>query len=107
MKKFRNLILMGTVAILFSSCFAMSRRAPLTGFLYTSTKSPGFVTSNAGATKVGTAEAMSILGLVATGDASIDAAAKAAGISKIHHVDEECTAILGIIAKYKIHVYGE
>jgi hypothetical protein len=106
MKKFRNLVLMGTLAILFSSC-AMSRRAPLTGLLYTSTKSPGFVTGNAGASKVGTAEAMSILGLVATGDASIDAAAKAAGISKIHHVDEECTAILGIIAKYKIHVYGE
>ncbi len=106
MKKFRNLALMATVAILFSSC-AMSRRAPLTGLLYTSTKAPGFVTGNAGATKVGTAEAMSILGLVATGDASIDAAAKAAGISKIHHVDEECTAILGSIAKYKSHVYGE
>lgn len=97
---------MGAAAVLFSSC-AMTNRAPLTGFLYTSTKSPGAVTSNAGASKVGTAEAMSILGIVATGDASIDAAAKAAGISKIHHVDEECTAILGIIAKYKIHVYGE
>ena len=107
MKKFRNLVLMGTIAILFSSCFAMSRRAPLTGFLYTSTKSPGFVTSNPGASKVGSSEAMSILGLVATGDASIDAAAKAAGISKIHHVDEECTVILGIVAKYKIYVYGE
>jgi hypothetical protein len=76
-------------------------------FLYTSMKNPHSVTSNAGASKVGTSEAMSILGIVATGDASIDAAAKAAGITKIHHVDEEATAILGIIAKYKIYVYGE
>ncbi len=65
------------------------------------------VISNAGASKVGTAEATSILGLVATGDVSIDAAAKAGGITKIHHVDEECTAILGIVAKYKIYVYRE
>ena len=97
---------MATVAIIFSSC-AMSKNAPLTGFLYTATKSPMGITGNAGASKVGTAEAMSILGIVATGDASIDAAAKSAGITKIHHVDEEVTAILGIIAKYKIHVYGE
>lgn len=107
MKKIKNVALMAAVAIFFSSCLAMSTRAPLTGFLYTSTKSPGAVTNNSGASKVGTAEAMSILGLVATGDASIDAAAKAAGISKIHHVDEECTSILGIVAKYKIYVYGE
>ncbi|HQQ95006.1 MAG TPA: TRL-like family protein [Bacteroidia bacterium] len=106
MKKIKGLAAMATVALIFSSC-AMSRNAPLTGFLYTSTKSPMAVTNNAGASKVGTSEAMSILGWVATGDASIDAACKAGGVTKIHHVDEECTGILGIIAKYKVYVYGE
>ncbi len=107
MKKIRNVLFMAVVAMFLSSCLAFSTRAPLTGLLYTSTKSPGSITNNSGAGKVGTAEAMSILGLVATGDASIDAAAKAAGITKIHHIDEECTSILGIVAKYKIYVYGE
>ena len=106
MKKIKLVVLAAGGAMLFSSC-AMVRTAPLTGLLYTSMKSPMGITSNAGASKVGSAEATSILGLVATGDASIDAAAKAGGITKIHHVDEESTAILGIIAKYKVVVYGE
>jgi len=105
MKKFKYLAILIVSSVVFSSCAFV--RSPLSGFLYTSMKNPHSITSNSGASKVGTAEAMSILGLVATGDASIDAAAKAAGISKIHHVDEEATVILGIIAKYKIYVYGE
>lgn len=105
MKKIKVAAVLLISATFMSSCAFV--RSPLTGFLYTSMKNPHSVTSNAGASKVGTAESMSILGLVATGDSSIDAAAKAAGITKIHHVDEEATSILGIIAKYKIYVYGE
>jgi hypothetical protein len=56
---------------------------------------------------VGTSQATSILGWFAFGDASIDAAAKSAGISKIHHVDEQSTSVLGIFATYKVLVYGE
>jgi len=82
-------------------------KSPLAGTLYSDLKAPLIATSNAGATKVGSAQATSILGIIATGDASIDAAAKAAGISKIHHVDEHVTNILGIIATYKVVVYGE
>lgn len=91
--------------MIFSSCAMV--KAPLSGFLYTDVKAPLVATSNSGASKVGTSEATSILGWVATGDASIDAAARSAGISKIHHVDEQSTNILGIIAKYKVYVYGE
>ncbi|NCB07156.1 MAG: hypothetical protein EOM73_03215, partial [Bacteroidia bacterium] len=68
---------------------------------------PVTATSNSISTKVGSAEATSILGIVATGDASIDAAAKSGGITKIHHVDEQSTSILGFFAKYKVYVYGE
>lgn len=81
--------------------------APVSGFVYTDIKAPLAVTSNAGSTKVGTAKMQSILGIVATGDASIEAAAKSAGITKIHHVDYEATSIIGVIATFTVVVYGE
>ncbi len=77
------------------------------GILYTEVTLPSMATSNAGATKVGVAECETILGLVARGDASIQAAAKNGGITKIHHVDWEAKNILGILGKYKTIVYGE
>lgn len=82
-------------------------KSPVSGGMYTKVTAPMAVTSNSGYSKVGTAECISILGIVATGDASVQTAAKSAGITKIHHVDEESTCILGIFAKYKIYVYGE
>lgn len=96
-------LLVGT--LLLTGCAQV--RTPVTGMLYTDVKAPVAVTGNSGSTKVGTAEARSILGLVATGDASVETAAKAAGITKVHHVDAHATSILGIIATYKLFVYGE
>ncbi len=106
MKKLKFLVLAAGAALMLSSC-AMVLTSPLTGGLYSDVKAPVLATANAGSSKVGTAEAQSILGLVATGDASIETAAKSAGITKIHHVDKQATSILGIIATYKIYVYGE
>jgi len=57
-------------------------------------------------TKVGRSEAWGIL-VYATGDASISAAMANGGITRIHHVDQETTSILGIYAKYVTVVYGE
>ena len=78
------------------------------GSLYTELKLPidaeGGMSS---ASKVGTAECTSILGLVATGDASIQAAMENGNITKIHHVDWEVKNLLGIIGEYKLTVYGE
>ncbi len=102
MKKILALLLM---VGFFSSCAMVS--SPVTGFLYTDVKAPLAVTSNSASTKVGTAKAQSILGWVATGDASIEAAAKSAGITKIHHVDYESTNILGIVASFTVVVYGD
>ena len=56
--------------------------------------------------KIGRAEAWGIV-VFATGDASISAAAKNGGITRIHHVDHETMSILGIYAKYTTVVYGE
>ncbi len=81
--------------------------SPLTGYIYTDVKAPAAATSNSGSEKVGTAMATSILGLFATGDASIQTAAVSAGIKKIHHVDYHSTSILGIYSTYTVTVYGD
>ena len=80
---------------------------PATGFLYTDAKGPWAATSNEGGSKVGTSECSSILGWVATGDASIQAAMANGGIQKIHHVDFHSSNILSIYAKMTTYVYGE
>jgi hypothetical protein len=81
--------------------------APVHGSLFTDVKYPAGVTSNSGSTKTGQAKATSYLGIVALGDASVEAAAKAGGITKVHHVDAHAKSILGIIGWYTITVYGE
>ncbi len=57
--------------------------------------------------KVGKAEAQSILGLLATGDCSIKTAAQNGGIKKIKYVDWHVENILGIIGRYTTTVYGD
>lgn len=101
----KKLMFYAGTALLLSSCATV--KSPLSGLWYTDVKAPLTATSNSNSSKVGSAEATSILGIVATGDASIDEAAKSAGITKIHHVDEHSTSFLGFFAKYKIYVYGE
>jgi TRL-like protein family len=91
---------------LVSGCAAVAS-GPLMGVIYTDVKYPQSATSNSGSSKMGMAEATSILGLFATGDASIETAARTAGITKISHVDYEATSFLGIYAKYTVMVYGE
>ena len=56
--------------------------------------------------KKGEAIATSIV-FLGQGDASISAAMDDAGITKVHHVDNETFSILGLYATYKTIVYGE
>jgi hypothetical protein len=78
------------------------------GGLYTELKLPVTATGEpAKGAKMGTAECMSVLGLVATGDASIQTAMKNGNITRVTHVDWECKNILGIIGNYKVVVYGQ
>lgn len=82
------------------------------GTLYTSVKSPAPEVAYYGPTanqaaKVSKVTATNILGLIATGDASLESAMRQGGISKIHHVDQEITSILGLWSTYTIYVYGE
>lgn len=57
--------------------------------------------------RVGEACAQSILGIVATGDASISAAKKNGGISKIAYVDHKTTNVLHLYGQYCTIVTGE
>lgn len=100
-----SMIVFSLAAFLLMGC-AMAT-SPATGVFYTDVKAPVTATSNTGSSKVGTATLTSILGVVATGDASIETAAKSAGITKIHHVDYETMSILGFYAKFTVKVYGE
>ncbi|MCD8178300.1 MAG: TRL-like family protein [Tannerellaceae bacterium] len=88
-------------------CSCGVTKSPVMGLAYTDVVSGNAVTSNQLATKVGRSTATGILGLVATGDASYQTAAKTAGITKITHVDERSYTILGIYTTYETIVYGE
>lgn len=105
MKNLKMFSIAAVAAVMLSSCAMV--KSPLSAVIYTDVKGPVAVTGNSGSSKVGTAKATGILGILATGDASIDAAAKNGGITKIHHVDEHATNILGLFATYEVIVYGE
>lgn len=97
---------LASVTLLFSTGCAMAM-SPVTGFIYTDVDAPFAVNSDAASTKTGMAKCTSILGWVAQGDASISAAAKAGGITKIHHVDYKAKSIIGVYAEFTTVVYGE
>jgi hypothetical protein len=77
------------------------------GMIYTEVKSPVAVGEPGSYNKVGVSKATSVLGLVATGDASIKAAMENGGISKVKYVDYESKNILGIYGEYTTKVYGD
>ncbi|MEG0455750.1 MAG: TRL-like family protein [Bacteroides sp.] len=94
-----------SIVALMSSCAVV--QSPVSAWVYVKVKGPVAVTGNTGSSKVGVAKCQGILGLVTTGDASIQTAAKSAGIKKIHHVDYDASSILGIVSTYMVVVYGE
>lgn len=92
--------------MLCSGCAVVA--SPLNGSLYTSVMYPSHGANDAGpGPKKGEASASSILGIVATGDASIATAARNGGITKIHTADTKATSVLGFYASYTTVVTGE
>ena len=97
------------IMVIFVSAFLAGCATPYPmGMFYTEIKAP--VATGSGSisyNKVGVSKATSILGLVATGDASIKAAAANGGIKTIKYVDYDAKNILGIYGEYTTTVYGE
>ncbi len=81
--------------------------SPVTGTMYTNLSGPLAATDNPEKpTKIGRSSVRSILGVYAVGNASIEAAAKNAGITRIHHVDYETQSIFGVLTDFTVVVYG-
>jgi hypothetical protein len=76
------------------------------GGLLTDIQLPVGATSNAEASKTGSAKCTSILALVATGDCSMETAKKNGNITSVTHADWKANNILGIIGNYELIVHG-
>lgn len=103
MKKL-GMMVVGLAAIALTGCAGV--QAPVFGALYTSVQAPMAATSVSGAARSGTSSCSSILGIIATGDCSIGAAARAGGITEIQSVDYEATNLLGLYATFTTQVHG-
>jgi len=88
--------------VLLSGCIVAS---PAAGFIFTQVKYPGDLGPGTGS-NMGHSECMSVLGWVAIGDASIQAAA-GGKINSIHHVDHQAFQVLGIFGTWGTDVYGQ
>jgi len=100
MKKVIVSVGLAVAAIALSSC-----GAPRVGSLYTDVTAPVAAGSGSGS-KVGTATSTTYLGLVALGDASIEAAKRNGGISSVSSANEQIKSVLGIITTYTTTVRG-
>jgi hypothetical protein len=102
MKNVLKVSVLAVAAMLLQGC---ATSVPVGG-LFTDLQLPVAVTSNAQGTKIGIAKCKSVLGLVATGDCSLEAAKKQGGITEVTHVDWKANNILGIIGEYELIVHG-
>ena len=103
MRKLGTLLVAAAAALSLSGCMAVY--SPAVGVLYTEVWGPVDAGTAVGE-KEGTSCAESVLGLVATGDASIKEAARDGGITRIDSVDHYSQNILGIIGKFCTIVRG-
>ena len=107
MKRIMTFFTLGGIALVYATLVGcMPVASPLTGIIFTDTKWGDTVTSESAATKEGKACGQTILGWVATGDASITAAKAAGGVTKVAHVDHTSHNILGIVAEFCTIVKG-
>jgi hypothetical protein len=81
--------------------------APTAGAFFTDVKGPVHSGEGTSTAKTGQACAQNLLGLLAQGDASIDAAKKDGGIDRVTNVDHKTTTILGLYAQFCTVVHGE
>ena len=93
-------------AVIGGAAILASCSAPMaSGALYTNVTTGTSATSGSTA-KMGQACNTSILGLVATGNASIASAKAQGGISRVASVDYKAKNILGLYGKYCVVVHG-
>lgn len=99
-----SLAVIALVGLSLSGCQIVA--SPMLGGIYTEAKYGDVATDEAGASKEGKACGQSILGWVATGDASVSAAKAAGGITTVAVVDHSAKNILGVIGEWCTIVRG-
>lgn len=101
-----SLSALALLALGLGGCANVSGPAPAALSFYAAPVALG-PQDSAAPSKRGESCAANILGLVATGDASIDTAKKNAGITRVASVDHSSTRVLGYYARFCTIVKGE
>jgi len=99
-------ILLGLAASVLVTGCAIAGSGVVTGQIYSGYNIGTSVGPGAG-TKTGEACVISILGAVALGDGSIEAAKQAGGITQVASVDHRSFDILGVYASVCTQVHGQ
>ena len=109
-----GMLVMGGALLLTSGCTTMFPGGPApTGAIVTDVKCPAAnlavaVDPAAKSTKVGEATMSSLLGILAKGDNSVNAAMVDGKITKVHHVDQHVLSyVFGIYIESTTVVHGE
>jgi TRL-like protein family len=104
---FRSTVLGAVASLLLLVSGCSMPAGPMFGQFYTQVRGPiGGMDNSVKQTKTGSATATGIVG-VATGDASLDAAMKAGGITKVHHAESSTMSIMGVYSTFTTTVHGE
>lgn len=93
--KLMSVVILSSV---IASC-AMPRPSSGPGFLFTSVKEGVFADNNVSGSKTGEACNSNVLGIVVSGDQSIEAAKRYAGVKNISTIDRSYFGVLGLYAQ--------
>lgn len=102
--KLQQFAVVALAAALLGGCAVVA--SPTTGLLYTHVQGPVATGNGTITSKTGQSCATNILGLFSTGDASIDAAKKAGGITTVASVDHDSTMVLMVYGQFCTVVKG-
>ncbi len=109
MRRLAGVAALCTVLALSAGC--ATYRAPVVppvGLLYSAFKAPLTTefSGQAAELKSGEASTSSVLGLVATGDCSLEAAAHEGGLNTIEYCDYSYLNVLGVYQRFTVVAYG-
>ena len=111
MRRIIGLVLAGLMCASLTGCAGLYAAPvmPPPGFILSDIKAPLDIDAlnTRVDLKTGTAKTTSVLGLFASGDASLKAAADNGEITTIEHIDYKMYNVLGVYSEFTIIVYGK
>lgn len=105
-KMLTRFAVLSALPIMLAGCLVAPVQPPY-GIVINNYKAPLDYGARSVSSSSGSASTMSILGLVALGDGSINKAASNGGLKKVTGVDYEYFNVLGIYQKYTTIAYGD